>query len=273
MRLGPVVVIARKEAWGQVRNYWFPVVSMLLLVLTVGVTRLGFSFVGEEQQVDIRAILLSLVHLQMYLIPLLSFILVYGGILSEREQGSLDLLLSYPLGYADIILGKWLGYSFVYGLAIATAMGLSLVVLRDVGLGFGAMAWLSGLALALALACNSIGLLISTLSRDRTTVIACCIVLWIFFVFVFDLGFVALMVLTNGDIPDRVIQGMLLLNPVETFRIVAIIRLLPEDAVDLFGLGEGLLNTGACLLALALWALTPLLIAMYNPAQQRRKSA
>ena len=67
-------------------------------------------------------LLLSLIHLQMYAVPLFAFVLSYAGVLAEREQGTLDLLLSYPIVYRDLILGKWLGFCSILGFAIVAGI-------------------------------------------------------------------------------------------------------------------------------------------------------
>ena len=211
--------IASRELMRHVHNHWLIVVGALLLVVNAAVLRAGFSFSGADGPVDERALLLSMIHLQMYVVPLFAFVLAYGGVLSEREQGTLDLLLSYPLRYRDVIVGKWLGFSAV--LCIAVAVGLAPLAVSSLGgqLASGQLLELAGLALLLGVSFVSLGLLVSSLLNDRTLVIATCIALWIFFVFVFDLGFVFVLVMSEGRVSDDAIQAMLMLNPAEAFRI------------------------------------------------------
>ncbi|MBW2713699.1 MAG: ABC transporter permease subunit, partial [Deltaproteobacteria bacterium] len=159
-----ISTIAKKEARSHVQNLWLPIAALLLLLLNLGLAKIGFSFVGSDGEIDTRATLLSLIHLQMYLVPLLAFILSYGGILAERELGTFDLLLSYPLGYRDILLGKWLGYSGIFALALLIGMGSASPFLRQVGISWAGIGQLGALALLLGVVFNSLGLLLSTLS-------------------------------------------------------------------------------------------------------------
>jgi Cu-processing system permease protein len=99
-----VRAIARRELKKNIVNLWLPLVAGLLLIVNLVVVRIGFSIAGGESAVDARALLLSLIHLEMYVVPLFAFVLSYAGVLAEREQGTLDLLLSYPIVYRDLIL-------------------------------------------------------------------------------------------------------------------------------------------------------------------------
>jgi len=257
-----VSAIAQREFKKSISNLWLPLVTGLLLVVNLGVTRIGFSFAGPDGSVDPRALLLSLIHLQMYAVPLFAFILSYAGVLAEREQGTLDLLLSYPIVYRDLIFGKWLGFCSILGVAIAIGIAAATPAMIAGGVSVAALLGFLALSLLLGCSCISLGLALSCIARDRTVAIAACVVLWVFFVFVFDLIFVFVQVLTEGGLPDATVQAILLLNPAEAFRIAAILSLLPADAVGIFGLGTGVLSIPFSLLALAIWTTFPVGLAM-----------
>ncbi|MBW1845310.1 MAG: ABC transporter permease subunit [Deltaproteobacteria bacterium] len=257
-----VSAIAQRELKKNLSNLWLPLVAGLLLIVNLGVTRIGFAFAEPESSVDSRALLLSLIHLQMYAVPLFAFVLSYAGVLAEREQGTLDLLLSYPIVYRDLILGKWLGFCSVLGIAITVGIAAAAIPMIGGGISIGALLAFLLLSLLLGFSCVSLGLALSCIARDRTVAIAACVVLWVFFVFVFDLIFVFIQVVTEGSLPDAAVQALLLLNPAEAFRIAAISSLLPADAAEIFGLGTGVLSIPFSLLALAIWTAAPVGLAM-----------
>jgi Cu-processing system permease protein len=255
-------VIAHRELKKHILNGWLPLVAGLLLIANVFVVRIGFSFAGPESPVDVKALVLSLIHLQMYAVPLFAFVLSYAGVLAEREQGTLDLLLSYPISYRDLILGKWLGFCSILGFAIVAGIAAAAVSVVSGGIPVVALVELSMLSLLLGFSCVSLGLALSCIVRDRAVAIAACVVLWVFFVFVFDLVFVFAQVITEGSLADSFSQAVLLLNPAEAYRIAAILLLLPNDAVGLFGLGTGALSIPASLLALVGWIAVPIGLAL-----------
>jgi Cu-processing system permease protein len=257
-----VRVIAQRELKKNIVNLWLPLVAGLLLIVNLVVVRIGFSIAGPESPVDARALLLSLIHLQMYAVPLFAFVLSYAGVLAEREQGTLDLLLSYPIVYRDLILGKWLGFCSVLGLAIVVGIAAAAASVISSDIPIVALIELSLLSLLLGISCVALGLALSSLARDRTVAIAACVALWVFFVFVFDLAFVFIQVVTEGSLPDTAAQAILLLNPAEAFRIAAILRLLPTDAAEIFGLGTGALSVPFSLLSLAIWTAVPIGLAL-----------
>ena len=100
--------VAKKEAKTNLRSPSFLSIALLLLILNFAVISFSVSFSGFEGQADPRAMLLSLINLQMYIVPLLALIVSYDGLLRERELGTLDLLLSDPLEFSDMVIGKWL---------------------------------------------------------------------------------------------------------------------------------------------------------------------
>jgi len=257
-----VSAIAQRELKKSFSNRWLPLVAGLLLIVNLGVTRIGFSFSEAHSSVDVRALLLSLIHLQMYAVPLFAFVLSYAGVLAEREQGTLDLLLSYPVTYRDLILGKWLGFCSVLGIAIVVGIAGAAPVVIGSGIPVAALLGFSLLSLFLGFSCVSLGLALSCIARDRSVAIAVCVVLWVLFVFVFDLIFVFVQVATDGGLPDAAIQTILLFNPAEAFRIAAIQSLLPAEAAEIFGLGAGVLSIPFSLLALASWTAAPLASAI-----------
>jgi Cu-processing system permease protein len=257
-----VRAIAQRELKKSIGNLWLPLVAGLLLIVNLVVVRIGFAIAGPESPVDARALLLSLIHLQMYVVPLFAFVLSYAGVLAEREQGTLDLLLSSPIVYRDLILGKWLGFCSILGLAIAAGIAAAAALIVSSDIPMVALIELSALSLLLGFSCVSLGLALSSIARDRTVAIAACVVLWVFFVFIFDLAFVFVQVVTEGSLSDSVTQAVLLLNPAEAFRIAAILRLLPADAVEIFGLGTGALSIPFSLLALMIWTAVPIALAL-----------
>jgi Cu-processing system permease protein len=257
-----VSAIAQRELKKNIFNLWLPLVAGVFFVANLVVVRIGFSFAGLSNPVDARALLLSLIHLQMYVVPLFAFVLSYAGVLAEREQGTLDLLLSYPIGYRDLIFGKWLGFCSIVGLATVIGIAAAAVPAIRGGIPAAALIELSLLSLLLGFSCISLGLALSCIVRDRAVAIAACVVLWVFFVFVFDLMFVFVQVATEGSLPDAAARAILLLNPAEVFRIAAILRLLPADAAEVFGLGTGVLSFPFSLVALLAWIALPIGVAL-----------
>lgn len=257
-----IKTIARKEFIVNVKNYWVLSVAILIFILNGSIIRLDISFAGFEAQMDPSAILLSLIHLQMYVMPLFALIISYDGMLKERELGTLDLLLSYPLRSSDMVVGKWLGFSAVLSLSFLLGFLFPAYILMQLGIAYTTIVAFILLSLCLGLIFTSFGLFLSAFSRERTFVIAMCIIVWVFFVFLFDLGFVALVIATNGIVTSSMINWILFLNPADVFRIVSILSFLSSDVSEIYGLGTGILTISYGTLAMLLWLFLPLLFTM-----------
>ena len=116
-----IFTIAKKELGANIRNSWIIIVALMYYILNYSIIHFSVSLAGFENQGNPQAIMLSLIHLQMYMLSLFALILSYDGMLKERELGTLDLLLSFQLRSSDLVLGKWLGYSAT--LIIAELLG------------------------------------------------------------------------------------------------------------------------------------------------------
>ncbi|MFP8914979.1 ABC transporter permease, partial [Pseudomonas aeruginosa] len=130
----PVVwTIARKELADGLRNRWLLAISLLFALLSVGIAWFGAAAAGQVGFTSVPATVASLTSLATFLMPLIALLLAYDAIVGEEEGGTLLLLLTYPLGRGQLLLGKFLGHGLI--LALATLMS-------DPGAGFiGRHSW------------------------------------------------------------------------------------------------------------------------------------
>ena len=78
--------ISKKEISHNIKNFLFLLLSFIIFLTNFVIIYFGDVVSGDYSKTDIRALLLSIIHLQMYLIPLFCFILSYDAILSEKES-------------------------------------------------------------------------------------------------------------------------------------------------------------------------------------------
>ncbi len=117
----PVVwTIARKELADGLRNRWLLAISLLFALLSVGIAWFGAAAAGQVGFTSVPATVASLTSLATFLMPLIALLLAYDAIVGEEEGGTL-LLLTYPLGRGQLLLGKFLGHGLI--LALATLIG------------------------------------------------------------------------------------------------------------------------------------------------------
>ena len=249
MNINAIYTIAKKEFFLNCKNTWIIIVAVLLTLMDYSIIHFNVSFSGGREYINSNSILTTLVHLQMYLIPLFSLILSYDGILKEKELGTLNLLLTYPLKSSDIVLGKWLGYALTLSLTIILSFMLPIYVLSTLNISILSMLYILTISIFLGLIFLSLGLFTSTFSNNRSFVSAISIILYLFYVFLFDLLFVLVVISLNGIVLPSTLNYILLFS-------------LPSGTEEFYGIGSGVLQFTYCFIAMMIWIIIPLMITM-----------
>ena len=236
IELKPILVIAGKEFHDRIRNRWVLAVTLVFTAFAFIISYFGAAAQGSVGIQNIEATIASLVSLVIYLLPLIALILGFDAIVGERERGSLDLLLSMPITRLELLLGKYFGLAAA--LCSATLLGFGVVgILIGILLPVDALFHYVGFmlsALLLGLAFLSFAITISVFAVDRAQASGITIALWFFFVLVFDMLLLGALVLSGGEIGGEFFPYLMLLNPVDIFRILNIFG--TEDARVMFGL-------------------------------------
>lgn len=233
--MNPVLVIAWKEFRDDFRSRWTLAISIVFALLSLGIAWFGSAAAGRVGFTTFDATLASLTTLGAFVIPLIGLLIAYDAIVGERNDGTLLLLLSYPLGRAQLVAGKFLGHCAA--LAAATLVGFGGAVAVMVAMQHTAMtlddaaniARFIASAALLGASFVAIACLVSVGSTDKSRAAGLALVGWLASVVLFDLGLLALLVVSGGNPLERAVYPwLLLLNPVDAFRLV-----------NLTGLGGG----------------------------------
>jgi ABC-type transport system involved in multi-copper enzyme maturation permease subunit len=132
--ISSIATVVKKEVSDNVRNKWIIVLTAIFAILTLAASVLagGGSLGGLEETVT------SLMSISMILIPLIAIMLGYATISGEDEDGSLAVLLSYPIRRGEVFIGKFFGLAIVIALATSVGFGISGVA---IGLSKSATPW------------------------------------------------------------------------------------------------------------------------------------
>ena len=218
--------MARKEFCDGLRNRWLLAISLLFAVLAIGIAWLGAAAAGQLGFTSIPATIASLASLATFLMPLIALLLAYDAIVGEDESGTLLLLLTYPLGRGQILLGKFVGHGLI--LALATVLGfgcamLAIALLVD-DVELGVLVWAFGrfMLTSTLLGWVFLGLAYALSSRcaEKSTAAGLALGVWFFFVLVFDLALLALLVVGKGQFNPQGLPWLLLLNPTDVYRLI-----------------------------------------------------
>ncbi|MCG4455955.1 MULTISPECIES: ABC transporter permease [unclassified Pseudomonas] len=263
--------IARKELSDGLRNRWLLSISLLFAVLAVGIAWLGAAASGQLGFTSIPATIASLASLATFLVPLIALLLAYDAIVGEDEAGTLMLLLTYPLGRGQLLLGKFVGHGLI--LALATLIGFGCAALaigmlvKDVELGL--LAWAFGRFMLsstlLGWVFLALAYVLSSKVSEKSSAAGLALGVWFLFVLVFDLALLALLVLSEGKFNPDLLPWLLLLNPADVYRLINLSGFAASgNAVGVMALGGDLpIGSLGLWLSLLLWVGAPLLLAYW----------
>ncbi len=270
-----VWTIARKELHDALRNRWF-----LLFTVAFGGLALALSMLVQPGGSHLRLsgysrTAASLINLVLLFIPLIGLTMGASNLAGEQETGALNYLLAQPVTRPEVLLGKYVGLSIALVASLSVGFGVAGVVMALQGRVNepGGYLLMVVLACLLALAMLSLGFLVSTIVRKTSTALGGSLFLWLFLVFVGDLGIMSTAIAMQ--LPISTVFFVSSLNPLQLFKMSAILSI----QADLEVLGPaGLYATnqfGGSLLpfmvaGLLLWIVVPFGCALIWFARQQR---
>lgn len=228
-----VWVLARKEMRDALRNRWFILYAACFAALSLALASVALAGTGRFGMAGFGRTSASLVNLVLLIVPLMGLTLGAAALAGERERGTLEALLSQPIGRGEVLLGKFLGLGVAIAGALAAGLGTTAAVLgaRGASANWVQFGGLFGLSVLLGWSMLSVGFLISSLARKTTVALGAAIFVWLAFVFLGDLG------LIGGALTLRMSAAELLaaalVNPLQVFKIFAVSGL--HRSLDLLG--------------------------------------
>jgi Cu-processing system permease protein len=268
--MSPILAIAEKEFKDGLRNRWLIAITAIFMLLACGLSWFGSASVGTVGFSSISNTIVSLSSLNVFLLPLIALLLAYHAIVGEDEDGTLLLLLTYPITRADLLLGKLLGQSSI--LAIATLLGfgsagLSIVLFAE---SIAVMEIVSAFsvfifsAILLGVSFIAIAFVISSWVSEKSKAAGLALLVWFFFVLIYDLSLLGMLVATEGKLHADLFPFLLLLNPTDIFRLINLLTF-ETNGTGLLGIAsEQSFSTGGLLVAMLAWIIVPITMAYYR---------
>jgi Cu-processing system permease protein len=263
-----ILAISSVECRVALRNRWALTATIVMMVFSLALTFAGAGPTGALGVDLLTVSVASMTTLAVYLTPLLALLIAFDAISGEVERGSLALLLTYPVGRGEILLGKFLAHLAVLSVAMVIGFGSA-----------GAAAWFAGganlqsvLALGrlvlgsmlLGATFLAIGYSLSAVSRSVAGAAGAAIGVWLVLVVLYDLSLLGAVVIDGGGAFTRnIFPWLLALNPADAFRLWSI-----SGSGDV-ALATGMTGAGAALpawavpLSLLLWPLVALWAALH----------
>jgi len=264
-----VLLIAGKEIQENLRNWWVIATTLLLAALALTLTFLGSAPTGNVGVHALDVVIVSLSSLTIFLLPLIALLISHDAIVGEIERGTMLLLLSYPVGRWQVLLGKFVGHLAILAFATVLGYGAAALALLATGTTIAAEDWAAfgkmiGSSIMLGASFIAIGYLVSASVRERGRAAGIAIGIWLLFVLIYDMALLGLLVADQGRlISAGVLDALLLLNPTDIYRMFNIAGSANVSAFSgMAGLADTMtLSPMGLLAALAAWALVPLALA------------
>jgi len=264
-----ILTVARKEIQEGLRNRWVLATTLLLAALALSLTFLGSAPTGTVGVRALDVVIVSLSSLTIFLLPLIALLISHDAIVGEMERGTMLLLLSYPVGRWQVMLGKFVGHLAILAFATLLGYGAAAVALAVTGEVIDAESWkafasMIGSSILLGAAFIAVGYLVSALVRERGTAAGIAIGIWLVFVLIYDMALLGLLVVDQGQtLSGGLLSALLLLNPTDAYRLF---NLSGSGSIGAFSGMAGIAQTAtlspsALIAALAAWAFVPLGLA------------
>jgi len=252
------LAIARAEMLILRRNWWLVMATGIMVLFALALTFAGSAPTGTLGVDMLTVSVSSMTTLAVYLAPLLALMMAFDTIAGERDRGTLGLLLTYPAGRGEILMGKFLAHLAALGIATTIGLGTAGVVAALSG-GAGsdsvmALARLIVTATLLGAVFLVLGYGVSALAKSPAAAAGLAAGLWLVFVVLFDLGLLGAVVMDDGGVfTQQVFPWVMVANPADAFRVWNIAA---SDGVAMTsGLGGAaqMLPAWAAPLSLLLW--------------------
>lgn len=263
-----VRALVRRELGESLRSRWFMVYSGVFLLGALALTLFGLSGSEIYGYRGFAKVMAGLVHLALLFVPLMALFPATAAIAGERESGSLEYLVSQPISFGELFLGKWLGVSLAVWMSLMLGFGLAGAIAVWNGTPWPLIALLLALTLLLAEAFVAIGLLCSVVAPSRARATSAGLVVWIVAIGLGTLGIMGAML--RWGLPRFVLTLWGFANPVESFRL-GVIASLDADGSLLGPVGNTWMSAlgmsgviALCLGSLLLWTLLPTAVAWWR---------
>jgi len=255
------------------RARWTGLFAVAFGGLSLAVSYFGMIHAGFSGFVGFTRTAMSLVSLVTLLLPLLG--LGVGAVAFGADRESQQLFVAQPLGRAELVVGRYLGLLAALTTASLLGFGIAGVV---VALRAGSGGWvryvgLTGLSTLLLAQCLGLGSWIGTASRDRGRAVGAAVAVWGGLVILYDLVAMGLTVALGGEAARPVLVSMVLANPVDLVRVLALLLVGARESLGAPGAAlvsamHGLGGTVLLPIAAAAWLVLPVAWACRQAQQQ-----
>ncbi|WP_347861475.1 ABC transporter permease subunit [Salimicrobium sp. PL1-032A] len=250
------------------RNRWL--VWFGVLFTLVATSFLIFGGANQEAYDGFHANLASLLNVNLFLLPLVLFIMGAVSFSAEKEEGLLSLILTYPISYRGFVWAKMLSLTTAMLLILCFSYGIASIggFVWGTSLSLDTMLIFFILSIVLIVLLAPLSILTGVLSKSKFHAMAIALGLWAVLVLLYEFIFMGAITFVSPAAMTPVLTLSVAINPVELVRVAAIIMI--DEGVSL---GPSLydftafISNGAgaylFLISMIMWILAPMAISYW----------
>lgn len=219
-----ILATAKTEFRIALRNRWVAIAIGLMALFALVLSAAGSAPTGGLGVDRLSVTVASLTSLAVYLVPLVALLMSFDAIAGEVERGTLPLLLTYPGGRVEILIGKLIAHLAVLTLAVVAGYGLAGAAAfwtdPAAAAGLPALFRLTWTSVLLGATFLGVGYALSSLARRPSGAAGLAMGVWLGAVVLYDLGLLAAIVADDGGwFTTDLFPLALLANPADAFRL------------------------------------------------------
>lgn len=258
-----LLLTARADISESLRSRWFLAYTVVFGGIVVALFLSGVTESRIMGFTGLSRMLVIYLQITMAILPLFVLITTVRSVAGDREAGIFEYMLSLPVSLATWFWGKFVGRFLVVFLPVFGAMAVAIAwgLIKEAETPWSQVLFYTGFLFSLALCFLGIGMLISTIARSSDVATGTAFIVWLALLLFMDL--ILLGVMIRGGFEPESIVTIALLNPLQVFRIGAmllfdpqLVLLGPSAYVILDYFGEGGFLTWALLYPATLGLLT-----------------
>lgn len=214
--------LLKYELYNITKSTW-----ILLYTLFIGI----ITIILLKSSDDLDKVVISLTNISLIVVPLISVVFSLTYFYANRQF--IEVLLTQPISRKTIYISDYLAVS----ISIATAYGLgSLIPFIFYGYVYDKFMIYFFVNIILTFVFTAMGYLISVYSDDKVVGIGISLILWFFFLVIFD-GIIFYVAVYFSDYPIEKLVGIIsLFNPVDLVRIYIFYNLGLSELMGISGL-------------------------------------
>jgi ABC-type transport system involved in multi-copper enzyme maturation permease subunit len=266
--------VAKKEFLDNLWNKWILALTAIFIITTIAASYLAggqagtvSGFGGMEETVA------TLMGISSLLVPIIAIMLGYATISGEAESGALHVVLSYPVRRIEVLLGKFLGLSFVLVFSILIGFGIGgIIIVATAGANAaGGFLGFIGITILLGMLYLSLAMLASSFAKKRSTSLGLGVLIF-FWGMIYGMIVFGIYLGGGGDFNDLLsgnisfpdwLWASIYASPMDLSQMAAMMAF---GVTQFFGfdmLAPDFMSMGTIVFAMFLWTIIPLILAYF----------